>query len=141
MSRPDRRQTRRPDPRDLDELAADTALYPGRLRKAAPVDPVIDLAHADDPDTRQPSPLTEATPVKSRKEKVGFYQAVEDADRARAAFMWTRTTPDGQRSFSDFIARAVMCEVNRLETEYNSGLPWSAMCAGELPTGKPLRST
>jgi len=71
------------------------------------------------------------------KTKMGFYQAPEDAARARAAFHWTRLD-EGHRSFSDFVAFAIATEVERLEAKYNGGQPWEPMQPGELPTGKPF---
>jgi len=73
------------------------------------------------------------------KAKVGFYQRTEDTARARAAFIWTRPQ-EGHRSFSDFVAAAVMAEVARLEAKYHGGKPWPAIDTGQLPVGKPLGS-
>lgn len=73
----------------------------------------------------------------SSKGKVGFYQRPEDTARARAAFNWTRLQ-EGHRSFSDFVAEALMKEVVRLEQEHHAGAPWPPLDPGHLPTGKPL---
>jgi len=139
MPAPKRRPGASPN---VDDLAALRAQGPagGRLRKAPVTDPVLGVASAapvaasaahEPPETDRPA--ADASP----KVKVGFYQRPRDSARARAAFSWTRPQ-EGHRSFSDFIAAAVMREVERLEAEYHEGEPWPSMEAGELPTGKPL---
>lgn len=88
---------------------------------------------------RSPAATQPAAGSTAGKPKVGFYQRAEDTARARAAFVWTRPQ-EGHRSFSDFVAAAVMAEVERLEAKYHGGKPWPAMDAGQLPVGKPLGS-
>lgn len=135
MPAPQRRAGASPDPEDLAGLRGQSPAG-GRLRKAPTSDPILDIA------TSVPAKETESPPpppATTAKIKVGFYQRPEDSARARAAFSWTRPQ-EGHRSFSDFIAAAVMREVQRLEARYHAGEPWPAMEAGELPTGKPLGS-
>ena len=152
MPTPTGRRGARPDAQALDELWQ--ALPPaGRLRIAPPADPVVD---AGSPAPTEPAdPRESATagtgrpaaapraprPARSTstagKAKVGFYQDSDDTARARAAYDWTRPH-EGHRSFSDFIAAAVMREVARLEAKHHDGQPWPAVEPGQLPTGKPL---
>jgi hypothetical protein len=152
---PSRRRGASPDRTTLAELAQ--APPRGRLRKAPATDPVLgpvgtsaenssDNPAGNSADTDQSTaragqrgraraePTGTSTPAKT---KVGFYQDTADTARARAAYDWTRPR-EGHRSFSDFIAAAVMREVHRLEAEYHAGNPWPPVQPGQLPTGKPL---
>jgi Centromere-binding protein ParB C-terminal len=134
---PTRRRGSSPDADALSALARPPAAG-GRLRKAPVADPVLGTSG------RAAEPVATVTRVKQPrvtggKEKVGFYQLGDDTARARAAYDWTRPQ-EGHRSFSDFIASAVMREVARLETKYHQGEAWPAVAPGQLPTGKPLGS-
>lgn len=133
---PSRRRGASPNAEDLAGLG--DAPAPGRLRKAPAADPVLGVAAAS-----APNPAPESSPAAAKgapaKTKVGFYQSVEDTARARAAYDWTRPRTR-HRSFSDFIAHAVMREVERLEAEYNDGQPWPSLEPGELPAGRPMGS-
>lgn len=68
--------------------------------------------------------------------KTSFYQSPEDGARMRAAFVNTMV-PEGLGSLSEFIARAVAREVERLEAEYNEGKPWPAVQPRQVPKGPP----
>ena len=161
MPAPTRRRGARPDTQALDELAQAPAGGGGRLRKAPTADPVLSAGSpqpgpterargpevdqdaaaarpARTPAAARPPRGERATPTAS-KAKVGFYQDPDHTARARAAYDWTRPQ-EGHRSFSDFIAAAVMREVARLEAKYHDGQPWPAVEPGQLPTGKPLGS-
>ncbi len=129
-----RRRGASPDSAALDELTQASA-GPGWLRKAAPADPVLGAGStpADEPAATAPrgrrssSPRSERAPVSTGgKAKVGYYQDPDATARARAAYDWTRPH-EGHRSFSDFIAAAVMREVQRLERKYHEGEPWPAV--------------
>jgi len=145
---PTRRPVARPDAQALEQLGQAPAV--GRLRKAPAADPVLGPAIAGpvDPPPVPPTsaakpekrtfPPTAAPTPKAGKSKVGFYQDPTDTARARAAYDWTRPH-EGHRSFSDFIAAALMREVGRLEGQYHDGSPWPAVAPGQLPTGKPMR--
>ena len=74
---------------------------------------------------------------KKPKPKVSFYQDPEDTARMRGALKHTQVA-EGSRSLSDFIDRAVMAEVERLEARYNNGQPFESVGARELPQGRPL---
>lgn len=137
---PNRRRSASPNAEDLAGLG-ETPAAGGRLRKAPSSDPVLGVAGSTatrlDTPTPSAAPPARRTSASAGKAKVGFYQAPEDTARARAAYDWTRPQ-EGHRSFSDFIATAVMREVERLEEQYHDGQSWPALEPGQLPTGKPL---
>ena len=81
---------------------------------------------------------TDAQQERPKVKKVSFYQAVDESERMRAALMQTHHV-EGSRTLSEFIARAVLAEVERLERQYNDGKPWQPVAAGQLPQGRPLR--
>lgn len=92
------------------------------------------------PETKPPAAARNVEePVKSGKKtwrhKVSFYQDPGDTDRVRGAILYTMTTEDGARNLSQFVNRAVMAEVERLERKYNNGRPFPAVGARELPQG------
>lgn len=70
--------------------------------------------------------------------KVSFYQEPEDTARLRGAVLHTMIA-EGHRSLSQFVIRAVMKEVQRLEEKYNEGKPFPAVAANEMPQGRPQR--
>lgn len=70
--------------------------------------------------------------------KVSFYQEPEDTARLRGAVLHTMIA-EGHRSLSQFVIRAVMKEVQRLEEKYNDGKPFPAVAANEMPQGRPQR--
>lgn len=149
MSPASARRAPGPDPAALAELAALTPTTGGRLQKAPAHDPVLGPPAPTVPAPTVPSaqaPAKEAPSDRRRrselgdagaKTKVGFYQDPDDTARARAAYEWTRVH-EGSRSFSEFIAAAVMREVARLEIRYHDGRSWPGVEAGQIPTGKPL---
>lgn len=76
-------------------------------------------------------------PVDGKKKyphKVSFYQDPEDTARVRGAILYTMTT-EGNRNLSQFVNRAVMVEVERLEAKYNNGVPFPSVGAREMPQG------
>ncbi len=135
---PTRRRGTRPDTDALAALHNEQTGEP-RLRKAPASDPVIDAGRraeeAPVPAAAKPARVTGA----GGKEKLGFYCRPEDANRARAAYDWTRPM-EQHRSLSDFISSALMREVERLERKYHDGQPWPEVLPGQLPTGKPVGS-
>lgn len=84
------------------------------------------------PESKQPSAA--ASEKKSYPHKVSFYQDKADTDRVRGAILHTMIT-EGNRNLSQFIHKAVMAEVDRLEQKYNGGQPFPAVGARELPQG------
>lgn len=64
-----------------------------------------------------------------------YYTEVE-AEQVRAAFVNAGKTEEGDASLSDFIVRASMREVKRLQRKYNAGKPWPPVKAGELRRGQ-----
>lgn len=140
MPVPTRRRPGRPDTQALDELGQ-APRGGGRRRKAPTVDPVLSAgsvpAAGGPPAADGASNARRARAPGPAKSKVGFYQDPDDTARARAAYDWTRPH-EGHRSFSDFIASAIMREVERLEAKHHDGQPWPVLEPGRLPTGKPL---
>lgn len=94
-----------------------------------------------------PATTTAATKVETEGERrrgrragavqITFYIDAGQAARSRAAFMRTQG-PEGNRTWSDFIADAVRRETERLESTYNDGQPWPGVPAGAMPTGRPV---
>lgn len=76
-------------------------------------------------------------PKKKYPAKVSFYQERAQTDRVRGAILHTMAA-EGPRSLSQFINRAVMAEVERLERKYNGGRPFPSVGAHELPQGRPM---
>lgn len=62
-----------------------------------------------------PGPLPDTAP-----KQVTFYMATDDLKRAKAAYTGT-SGQEMDRSWSDFISRAVLMEVERRERLYNEG--------------------
>ena len=73
---------------------------------------------------------------KTPKSKVSFYQNPEHTARLRAAILHTMHT-EGHQTLSDFIDRAAMREVERLEAAYNNGEPFPEVGPRGLPRGRP----
>lgn len=69
--------------------------------------------------------------------KVSFYQDATDTARMRGALLHTQIQ-EGHRSLSEFIHRAVMAEVERLEQQYNDGEPFPEVGSREMPQGRPM---
>jgi hypothetical protein len=65
--------------------------------------------------TSHPGPLPDTAP-----KQVTFYMAADDVKRAKAAYTGT-SGQEMDRSWSDFISRAVLMEVERRERLYNEG--------------------
>jgi hypothetical protein len=146
-----------PDRAALAELAGDP------LPKAPPVDPVLGPGHGLTAADRAaiavgaPPPVpggapdavtvpsaaasapTPATAPPAAREKSTFYDHPAGLARARAAYRHTHVA-EGERSWAEFVAGAVRREVERREATYNGGRAWPGVGAGELPTGRPLRS-
>lgn len=76
------------------------------------------------------------TAPRKHPNKVSFYQDPEDTARLRGAVLHTMIA-EGHRSLSQFVIRAVMKEVQRLEEKYNDGAPFPAVAANEMPQGRP----
>lgn len=107
-------------------------------RKKSPLASQGHPAQPRDPATPA-TPAPAPSPVKrpETRTKVGFYVDVEEARRARGAYKHLPRTVTA-KSWSDFLAGAVLREVTRLEAEYNSGRPFPDAMAGELPAGRPM---
>lgn len=115
------------------------------LTGANPVAPA-EPSPAAEPETRAAEPAPQSSSTTNQAEsprprkyppKVSFYQDPADTARVRGAILHTMTT-EGARSLSQFIDRAVMTEVERLEAKYNAGKPFRPVAARELPQGRPM---
>ncbi|KQQ92488.1 hypothetical protein ASF72_02035 [Arthrobacter sp. Leaf141] len=67
------------------------------------------------------------------------YYTEEQADQVRAAFVEAGKPAEGDASLSDFIVRATMREVKRLQRKHNNGKPWPPVKAGGLRRGQRTR--
>jgi hypothetical protein len=63
------------------------------------------------------------------------YFSENEAGQVRAAFL-AAGAAEGDASVSDFIVRATMREVKRLERKHNQGLKWDPIPAGSLRRGQ-----
>ena len=75
-----------------------------------------------EPLAQVPEPAASTTPAAGKKQ-VTFYIEGADRRRAKAAYKATSSQED-HGSWSDFVARALMNEVLRLEASYNNGEPF-----------------
>jgi hypothetical protein len=103
---------------------------------------------APSPIESAPAPCTDPASVHTREEErtgargrqeeeantATFYVDPEIVARARGAYRYTQG-PEGYRSFSDFIVRALETETARVEAKYNYGRPFDALEAGTLSPG------
>ena len=125
-------------------MAGRPAARKSNLAGSSPVKPVEAAAAA--PQQAEPKKAAKAVPAapkpvaekpeQKRKypPKVSFYQDTEDTDRVRGAILHTMIS-EGNRNLSQFIHKAVMKEVERLESEYNCGQPWPPVKANDMPKG------
>lgn len=113
---------------DEDKQARDQAAGDAQYEQAQRT---ADRQMADVERARQSKPAPKYRP------KVSFYQDPADTDRVRGAILHTMAT-EGPRTLSQFIDRAVMAEVVRLEKKHNGGQPFPPVGARELPQGRPM---
>ena len=66
------------------------------------------------------------------------YFTEEEANQVRAAFLAAGHL-EGDASVSDFIVRATMREVKRLQRKHNGGRKWEPAPAGSLRRGQRTR--
>lgn len=100
------------------------------LAGASPVMPAQAAEPIEEPRSRQAAPS-------KPKPKITIYQDAEDTARLRAAYRHT-FAESNDRSFSDFVVRILMAEVERIEAEYNGGKPFEGVEPGRLARGRPL---
>lgn len=132
----------RPAPRKS-SLAGANPITPPAAQPSAP-ETIAPAPAAAAPEAATPAPVATSktpgqadTPAKGARPKVSFYQDADDTKRVRGALLHTMTT-EGSRNLSEFIHRAVMAEVERLEAKYNNGKPFPPVGSGELPQGRPM---
>ena len=70
-----------------------------------------------------PSAQPPETATGPAKKQVTFYITTVDRQRAKAAYQAT-SSHENDRSWSDFVALALMNEVERREAKYNNGEPF-----------------
>jgi hypothetical protein len=70
-----------------------------------------------------------------RRKNFTAYFTDEESDQVRAAFA-AAGEAEGDASVSDFIVRATMREVKRLQRKYNGGRKWPGLPAGSLRPGR-----
>lgn len=76
---------------------------------------------ATDGDSAAASPISHPAPLpETAPKQVTFYMATDDVKRAKAAYTGT-SGQEMDRSWSEFISRAVLMEVERRERLYNEG--------------------
>ncbi|MFC3399298.1 hypothetical protein ACFOEP_12850 [Microbacterium amylolyticum] len=68
---------------------------------------------------------------------MSFEQHPDDSARMRGAVMGTMMQ-EPHRSLTDFINRAVMAEVERLEKKYNGGKPFQPVGTGVMAPGRRM---
>jgi hypothetical protein len=68
----------------------------------------------------EPAPAAQGPVPDSAPKQVTFYMATDDVKRAKAAYTGT-SGQEMDRSWSEFISRAVLMEVERRERLYNEG--------------------
>jgi hypothetical protein len=66
------------------------------------------------------------------------YYTEDEAGQVRAAFL-AAGQAEGDASVSDFIVRATMREVKRLQRKHNGGKAWPPVMAGALRRGQRTR--
>lgn len=66
------------------------------------------------------------------------YFSEDEAGQVRAAFL-TAGAAEGDASVSDFIVRATMREVKRLQRKHNQNMKWDPVPAGSLRRGQRTR--
>lgn len=73
----------------------------------------------------------------SANNRVNAYAPAPLLERAKATFKATRNF-EGDASWSDYVAAALLAETERREAEYNAGEPYPSV-GTRLPAGRPLR--
>ena len=82
--------------------------------------------------TSRPNPLPDTA-----SKQITFYMAADDLKRAKAAYTGT-SGQEMDRSWSEFISRAVLMEVERRERLYNEGSQFQGG-AGNLAPGRKIQ--
>lgn len=95
-----------------------------------PAAPVV----ATEPTSTPAAPPAPPAPV--ARKQVTVLMSHDLKARANQAFRMT-SSQEGNRSFADFVARALEAEISRLEALYNGGARYEGD-AGTLPLGRPL---
>ncbi|MGO3233201.1 MAG: ParB family protein [Microbacterium sp.] len=86
---------------------------------------------------KRDAPAPKAPAARGTRKKVAFEQHPDDSARMRGAVMATMMQ-EPHRSLTDFINRAIMAEVERLEKKYNGGQPFPPVKAGVMVPGRRM---
>ena len=88
---------------------------------------------------RKASPRSRAESSKpaGRRPSITAYVDAPIQERARATYLHTRND-EGDESFSEFVAKAIIAEASRREALYNGGKLFAGG-AGPLPAGRPMQ--
>lgn len=71
------------------------------------------------------------------KSKVGVWADEDVIERIRAAWFHTPTTsPERERSFSDFLLQAALTRTKSREKKYNGGQEFPRVAAGKIGSGR-----
>lgn len=121
-------------------LSGQSPVTPAAAAPAAQPAPAAKEAEANTA-TKKSAPAKAAAPSAPKSKyppKVSFYQDPEDTARVRGALRGVMNQPGAATNMSQFIQRAVMREVERIEAEYNNGNPFPPAQAGDVPRGRPM---
>jgi hypothetical protein len=80
---------------------------------------------------------TEPKEEKERKTRITFSLTEKEANDARAAFL-SLPRKSVEKTFSDFIAAAVMARVAEVRAKYNDGEEFEELAPRSIPTGRPM---
>lgn len=117
---------------DLSRLQARNR--PATAEQTPPVLPVTPAA-ADPAPARRTAPLS-ATAIGESK-RMTTYVTTSTRERAKTAFLATKHL-EGDETWSGFVERAILAEVERREITHNGGHPYEPD-THPLPVGRPLR--
>jgi predicted glutamine amidotransferase len=88
------------------------------------------------PRKRAVSRASEVVTVDEASHRMTTYLHSSNRDRARAAYRATNHL-EGDKSWSDFVERAIVAETIRRESAHNAGEPYQGD-SSPLPAGRPL---
>lgn len=88
------------------------------------------------PESAREKPL-ESSGGEAGKARVSIYLDPDVRDRARAAYKATAHLA-GDRSWSEFVQRAIEAEAARREQSYNQGSPYPTAGDSRLSAGRPI---
>lgn len=75
--------------------------------------------------------------AKLPQRKISFYIDSDLNERMRSTLLRTMAS-EGHRSLSEFVSRAVLYEIVRLEARHNGGASFTRVEDAQIPRGRPL---